>query len=168
MADPLSNAAPVGPIHGFPGRGNPDPGKRNDRSRREHGREGRDARDEITVHGPALIARRLLRERVLWQTRRHLGLGDGEFVPSFAEAVEAEPVGAFVGRLIGAQNQLAALCAGRMTPTDLRGHMDEALREGVEEVVELLSQDAAHDDGAAVAFVAEVLHEYARRLTDLV
>jgi hypothetical protein len=109
-----------------------------------------------------------MRERVLARTRANLGLRDGEFVPRFAEDVDAEPLAAFVGRLLGAQNQLAALRVGELTPPNLRARLDLAMREGVAEVVEILSSDAEDEHAlAAVAVVADALAEYGRRLAEL-
>ena len=83
--------------------------------------------------------------------------------------VDAEPVSAFVGRLLGAQNQLAALRVHQLDQPELRRRLDEAMRDGTAEVVEMLS--GAVDDqhaAAAVEAVSEVLAEYARRLAELV
>jgi len=167
MSDPLSNAAPVGPVGGFPGRSRHDVPKQ-----RAHGgeqeRAGHGPGDEVELHPPEAIARRLLRERVLHRTREQLELRDGEFVPSFAEAVDVEPVAAFLGRLLGAQNQLAALRVRELPQPEIRRRLDAALREGTAEVVEMLSRDG--DDAhalAAVEVVAEVLSEYGRRLAAL-
>lgn len=167
MSDSLSNASPVGPVSGFPGRSRQDVPKRQSESKEpERQRAGG---DEVAVHLPEAVARRLLRERVLHRTRELLGLRDGEFVPTFAEAVDAEPVSAFVGRLLGAQNQLAALRVHQLDQPELRRRLDEAMRDGTAEVVEMLS--GAVDDqhaAAAVEAVSEVLAEYARRLAELV
>ncbi|MFN3244810.1 MAG: hypothetical protein ACE37K_25125 [Planctomycetota bacterium] len=167
MSDPLSNAASVGPVGGFPGHSRHDvPKRRTGTGAQPQAEPG--GTDEVTLHPPETIARRLLRERVLYRTRQRLELRDGEFVPSFAEAVDAEPIAAFLGRLLGAQNQLAALRTVQLSQPELRSRLDLALREGTAEVVEMLSRDG--DDAhalAAVEVVAEVLAEYARRLTDL-
>ena len=109
MADSFSNASPVVRTGGFP-RPNPnDLAKRHNQAPADAEAEPTAPRDGVELHHGASLARRLLRERVLSRTRERLELTDGEFVPSFAENVDEEPVGAFLGRLIGAQNQLAAL-----------------------------------------------------------
>ena len=166
MSDGLSNASPVGPIGGFPGR-NPQ-----DLAKRRHPAQAQDEaghaaeHDEVDLHSGAHIARRLLRERVLARTRERLQLGSGEFVPTWAEAVDAEPIHAYLGRLLGAQNQLAALRVRELSPVQIRAHLDTALREGVSEVMEMLASDTVADTiGCAV--VADVLSEYGRRLADL-
>lgn len=136
-----------------------------------HGRR-RPSGDQVDVHAAGQVARRLLRERVLAATRAQLELGDGEFVPNFAEALDREPVAAFVGRLLGAQNQLAALRAHAWSPAELRENLDLALRRGVTEVLDMLQQDMLQPDGDAgvdgTEFVAQVLGEYGRRLSALV
>ncbi|HEB52109.1 MAG TPA: hypothetical protein ENI87_02515 [bacterium] len=163
MADPLSNAAPVGPVGGFPQR-NP----RERPQRQPGGKAGSHAQpepegDEVSVHGAAQIARRLLRERVLAQTRRRLGLTPGEFVPAFAEQVDDEPIAAFLGRLIGAQNQLAALRHRELPQAELRRQLDAGLRDGIAEVLELLGADPV-GGAAATDVVTQVLGDYGRRL----
>lgn len=172
MADSLNNAAPIGPLGGFPSRT-----PRNMDARQNHGHvPDEDAphdaphkepdRDGVDLHGGAFLARRLLRERVLFQTRKRLDLRAGEFVPSFAEAVDAEPMRVFLGRLLGAQNQLAALRVKVLTQTELRSRLDAALREGVAEVMEMLVADPV-DGAVGCAMVADVLAEYGRRLADV-
>ena len=166
MSDELSNAAPVGGIGGFPGRNPHDLPKRQGRGPGPD--EQQDVpHDAVRVHHASEIARRLLRERVLARTRVHLELEDGEFVPRFSEAVEQEPVGAFLGRLIGAQNQLAALRANAWSPEEVRHALDVALREAVAEVLELLAADHEDHSGTGATFVTDVLAEYARRLAAL-
>lgn len=172
MADSLPKTPPVGsvpsyagqPRRGAPRRGGAQAegeggGPLSDRSKR---------RDGVDVHLPESIARRLLRERVLARTRVALGLRDGEFVPRFAEDVDAEPLAAFVGRLLGAQNQLAALRVAELSQPELRVRLDRAMRGGVAEVLEMLSRDVEDEHAvAAVAVVADALAEYGRRLAEL-
>lgn len=167
MADSLNKASSVGATGGFPNRppshmdARQNPGQPHD----EEAPRKEPARDGFDLHGGAFLARRLLRERVLVQTRKRLGLRAGEFVPSFAEAVDAEPMQAFLGRLLGAQNQLAALRVKVLTHLELRSRLDAALREGVAEVMEMLVADPV-DGAVGCAMVADVLTEYGRRLAD--
>ena len=166
MADPLSNAAPVGPVGGFPQRSRQDEVQR--RGDDADQRAARSPRDGVELHAPEGIARRLIRERVIARTRERLELRPGEDVPRWAEAVDSEPIGLFLGRLLSAQNQLAALRVGALPQTELRRRLDEAMREGVEEVIEMLTRDGADERAlAAVEVVAEVLAEYGRRLEAL-
>ena len=170
MADSLNNAAPIGSLGGYPSRPPPGmdarqhPGQA--QQEEEHAPAKGPRRDGVDLHGGASLARRLLRERVLFQTRERLDLKPGEFVPSFAEAVEAEPIQAFLGRLLGAQNQLAALRVKVLTQTEIRSRLDAALREGVAEVMEMLAIDPV-DGAVGCAIVADVLTEYGRRLAEL-
>lgn len=123
----------------------------------------RHAADRIEVHAAAQIARRLLRQRVLARTRERLELLDSGGGHEFAEVLDEEPVGAFLGRLLGAQNQLAALRAADWDARRVRGSLDAALRDGIAEVLELLAGDE-RGYGAGAAVVADVLSEYGRRL----
>ncbi len=159
--DPLRSPGPVHALGGFPGRAPAD------LSRRPHPRERAAERavDRVSIHGAAVIAGRLLRERVLAQTRLSLALGEGGVGPEFAEVIEGEPVAAFLGRLLSAQNQLAARRAGVWPERRLRRRLDRALRAGAAETLELLAADGR--DAAGAAIVAEVLAEYARRLAAL-
>lgn len=168
MADSLSNAAPIGPLGGFPSRAPPnkDARKGPGQAPEEEAPRPQLGRDGVDLHTGAFLARRLLRERVLFQTRARLELQAGEFVPSFAEAVEAEPMQAFLGRLLGAQNQLAALRVKVLTQTEIRSRLDSALREGIAEVMEMLAADPV-DGAVGCAVVADVLVEYGRRLAEL-
>ena len=167
MADSLSNAAPVGAVGGFPGRNRNDVPRRQEKGHDTRDAPAEDRADVVRVHHASEVARRLLRERVLARTREHLELEVAEFVPAFSEAVEREPVGTFLGRLIGAQNQLAALRAQSWSCDEVRHALDVALREGVAEVLELLAADEDDRDGAGSTFVTEVLAEYAARLERL-
>lgn len=169
MADSFSNASPVGRTSGFPRpnshelarRHNPAPSEDEDEARTQTPRDG------VSLHCGAALARRLLRERVLSRTRERLELTTGEFLPKFAEDVDKEPVGAFLGRLIGAQNQLAALRVGKLPQPEIRSRLDLALREGIAEAMEMLARDG-NDTTAGCEFVGEVLAEYGRRLAELV
>lgn len=166
MADSLRPAAPASAVGGFAGRA---PGQWPEQQPRQREREPRpaDAADEVSLslgHGAA-AARRLLRERVLVRTREQLELGGAETPvgPAFAEQVETETVAAFVGRLMSAQNQLAAARAGVWEPARLRASLDAALRRGLEEALEWT---AAAERGveAATAELLAVAAEYGRRL----
>ena len=112
------------------------------------------------------MARRMLRERVLARTRESLDLTASEFVPKFAENVDEEPVSAFLGRLIGAQNQIAALRVRQLTSTEIRVRLDRSLRDGISEAMEMLSSEP-EDRLAGCEFVANVLAEYSRRIAEL-
>jgi hypothetical protein len=166
MADPLRNTAPVSASSGFPER-QPTAARRDAPADADGGGEERAVgRDQIDLHAASVVARRLLRERVLSRTRVSLRLGDVPASHKFAEAVDGESAAAFLGRLLSAQNQLAARRAGNWPEPRLRKALDQALREGVDETLELLAQDA-RDTTRGIAAVAEVLSEYARRLAML-
>ncbi|MFN6194789.1 MAG: hypothetical protein ACK5BN_13330, partial [Planctomycetota bacterium] len=104
MSDPVRNAGPIDAAGGFAGRaGGFVGGRRPTPSPAGSPGVGRD--DDVVLAAIAGRARRLLRERVLTATRRLLQLadGDGDAQPSFAEAVDDESIGEFVGRLLSAQ-----------------------------------------------------------------
>jgi hypothetical protein len=85
-------------------------------------------------------------------------------VPVFAEVPEDETVGEFLGRLLSAQNQLAAHRAGQWDAGRLRRCVDAGLRGGADETCAMLADGR---DELALAAAAAVLVEYGRRLQTL-
>ncbi len=165
MADsPVRSTSPVNAPGGFAGRAN---GGTPPRSQSRPQASTPPAADRVTVVHGAMVALRLLRERVLARTRGLLELGEDVIGHEFAEMLDGEPAPAFLGRLLSAQNLLAARRAGSWPGARVRACLDEALRGGAEETLELLAADG-HADPAAVAIVAEVLTDYGRRLAALV
>lgn len=164
MADRLTNAAPVGPVGGFPERNRNDVPKRH-QPPASHDQPETET-DGVSLHAGPCVARRLLRQRVLSRTRHLLELSDSEFVPRWAEAVDYESIATFLGRLLGAQNQLAALRVNTLPALEIRKRLDAALRLGTTEVLEMLGGDPK-DGPRAVEVVADVLAEYGRRLAEL-
>lgn len=164
MSDPLRSTAPITAAGGFADRPKDPPRQR---APLPPPPTASQPHDEVVFATVAARARRLLRERVLARTRERLALAEGDVVHAFAEAVDAESVDDFLGRLLSAQNQLAALRARALGPAPVRAALDGALRDGAMETVELVAADAA-GGGAAVAVVAEVLEAYARRLAAMV
>lgn len=164
MADPLQSTPPVSATSGFAPRA-----RSQERSEREPPRPDsgprRDADDRVHVVAGTLAGRLLLRERVLVHTRTRLRLPDHASGPAFAEAVADESTAAFLGRLLSAQNQLAAHRAHDWDGVVLRAAVDAGLRAGAEEACELLAVGSR--DPQALAAVAEVLVEYGRRLEAL-
>jgi hypothetical protein len=160
MADPLAGTTPVGALGGFAGRMPNQP----DRRRAPTGRNEAEQPRAPMAEGATVLARRMIRERVLARTRLLLELG-GEHVPEFAEAIATEPVAAFVGRLVSAQNQLGGKRLPGWGGPRVRAALDHALHAGVAETLELLRD--GRDQGEGTAVVAEVLAEYGRRLAVL-
>jgi hypothetical protein len=107
------------------------------------------------------VVRRLLRERVLAATRLALSVPEQPELHPFAEVIDGETAAMFVGRLVSAQNQIAALAAARVPAATLRLRLDTALRTGIEDTLSLLA-DNGRDETEAVAIVAEVFADYAR------
>lgn len=158
MADPLVHSAgPVTPLGGFPGRSPQPPHGEPPRGQLAPQPNG----DQVRVQGAALSLRRLLRERVLARTRQLFALDDVAHVPEFAEALEAESVAELLGRLLSAQNQLAALVRPPLGAQRLRDLQAEALTSGAAETLELLGDEVP---GEAAALVAALLAEFARRV----
>ncbi|MBX3464936.1 MAG: hypothetical protein KF830_17345 [Planctomycetes bacterium] len=157
--DVVRSPGPVGPLGGFAGRSPADLPRR----RATRPDEGARAVDRASIHLGAAVATQLLRERVLAATRRLLDLDASAGGPEFAEVAAGEPVAAFLGRLLSAQNQLAARRAGQWSVRRVRRALDRALQAGAAEALELLSGD----DGGGREVVAAVLAEYARRLAAL-
>ncbi|MCC7395624.1 MAG: hypothetical protein IT455_01005 [Planctomycetes bacterium] len=163
MADePLRSTSPVANTSGFAGH---QPAQVVAASRSPAAND-RPATDSVALHRAATVARDLLRERVLAHTRKGLQLGDGEAPPEFAEVRHNEPAPLFLGRLLSAQNQLAARRALTWPAPRVRACLDEALRAGVAEVLEMLAL-LALAEAEAVWFVRDVLAEYERRLAGL-
>ncbi len=163
MADSLQSPTPVTGAGGFAGRA---PGQWPDArgGSAPTAPEPERAADRVDVEASPAVARRVLRERVLARTRQQLELADSVHVPEFAEAIEAEPVAAFVGRLLSAQNQLAAHRSA-WGAARVRAALDTGLRQGAAEALDVLAGDVRDQAGAgAFAVVADSLVEYGRRL----
>ncbi len=125
--------------------------------------DAHEATDAVSVHHGRTLGLRLLRERVLARTRAALRLTDRVHAHEFAEIVEGEPVGSFLGRLLSAQNQLAAVRAAQWSAPRLRRTLAAALLAGVQETLLLLTDDVA-PDADAVSVVDSVLDEFRRRI----
>ena len=130
MADPLQSTAPIPPAGGNPPNRQPGRGAKEPPPRQE--RPAPRAADRVSVHGGRLFGLQMLRERVLAHTRGQLELPEHVAVPVFAEVPEDETVGEFLGRLLSAQNQLAAQRAGQWDAGRLRRCVDAGLRGGAD------------------------------------
>ena len=162
MADSLSNAAPVSGLGGMPNRSAHDAVHRRRDGSGDEAPAERQRADEVARHGDVeLVARELLRERVLARTRQRLGLPrTGGNVPAFAESVASESTAAFVGRLVGAQNLLAALRAKDLPPDRLRRDLDDAMRAGIVETRDLLAAERPPARTRALPFVDQAEAAY--------
>lgn len=162
MADnPVRTTSPVPGFSGFPGRSSSPSSGQPHRRDAEAATAG--AEDQVQVTGGATIVLRLLRERVLARTRALLQLGQAVTGHCFAEVLDGEPVPAFVGRLLSAQNQIAACRAAAWPPERLRTALAEAVQFGADETIDLLVA-GAHASREAIDLVAEVLQHFGRRL----
>jgi hypothetical protein len=164
MADEsVRSPGPVNALGGFAGRPAQDVPRREPRPGSGHRAAGG---DRVNLHAAAAVALALLRQRVLARTRALLELGEGPTGPEFAEVTEGEPVPVWLGRLLSAQNQIAARRAGDWPADRVRRACDQALHDGAAETLDMLAADGA-DDAAAIQVVAEALAEYARRVAAL-
>lgn len=163
MADPLRSTAPISPAGGNPPHRQSGKGGKETPARSQP--EPRPTTDRVSVHGGRLVGLQLLRERVLAHTRQLLELPEHVAVPVFAEVPEDETTGEFLGRLLSAQNQLAAQRAGSWDGARVRRCVDGGLRAGAEEACAILAEERR--DEVALAAAAEVLAEYGRRLQAL-
>ncbi|MCR9247127.1 MAG: hypothetical protein NXI31_19005 [bacterium] len=163
--DSVRRTDAVPALHGFAGRppgGSGGEGGESGRAPAEgEAPAPRRGRDEVRLHSGAVAALRLLRERVLADTRQRLGIGEVA-IPTFAELVAVESTGSFLSRLLSDQNQLAALAPPALG-TAGRDALNAAFEAGCAESLELL----AALPGADAAAVAAVAAEFARRLAEL-
>ncbi len=160
MVESLRSTAPVAAAGGFPARSNP----RATRSGETSAEAQEKPQDRVELEPQVLVARHVLRERVLACTRIGLGLAQvPDAAPAFAEAIDTEPVAAFLGRLLSAQNQLAAPRVRDWGPVRVRQGLDAALRTGAQEAIEMFATHLGGGD-PAIAVIHAVLAEYERRV----
>jgi hypothetical protein len=159
--NPVLTTTPVPGFSGFPGRSTGQP--HGQAPKRDGQPQPAGASDLVEVADGATIVLRLLRERVLARTRELLQLEASVTGHHFAEIFDGEPVPAFVGRLLSAQNQLAASRVALWPAERLRQALAEAVQSGAEETIDLLAADATAAN-AAIELVAEVVQHYGRRL----
>lgn len=158
MGDSLHSASPVG---GMPSYGPPNSSAGRASAKLDEV-QNEPLRDAVFLRSGRAFGLRLLRERVLARSRRRLGIPEQATARTFAEVIDAELAEAFLGRLLSAQNQLAALAAAAAPMQQVRIHLDQALREGVEETLDLLTRERCRDTDA-LAVVAEVLTAFGNR-----
>lgn len=162
MSDQLRSPSPISAVGGFPGRAPEQPQRRSPERSAPPPTPG--AADRVQVDGRAANVLRLLRERVLARTRVVLHC-DGTAGPEFAENLADEGVSAFLGRLLSAQNQIAAHSVPRpLEVTRVLCH--EALESGAAETLELLAQAGGREPEGA-QLVEAVLAAYHARLAAL-
>jgi hypothetical protein len=161
MADHPLTTSPVPGFTGFPGRSASQP--QGQAPKRDGQPPAPGAADRVQVAGGTAIVLQLLRERVLARTRELLQLPPTVTGHTFAEILDGEPVPTFVGRLLSAQNQLAACRVARWPPERLRSALADAVQFGADETVDLLAADAPTSN-AAIHLVAEVVQHFDRRL----
>jgi hypothetical protein len=157
----VPSASSVPGLAGFAGRQPKDPTPRP----RSGDPQKACAEDRVSVHPTCAVALQILRERVLARTRALLELDDAALGPTFAEIVDGEPVPSFLGRLLSAQNLLAARRLPDWPAARVRQALVDGLQQGATEAIDLLAAD--EQQGDAVALVADVLALHARRIAAL-
>jgi hypothetical protein len=163
LSDQVRSPSPINAVGGFAGRAPEQPQRRPPERSAPAPTPG--AADRVQVDGRTANVLRLLRERVLARTRTVLGC-DGTAGPEFAENLADEGVPAFLGRLLSAQNQIAAHSVSR--PLEVtRALCHEALESGAAETLELLAQSGGRESEGTL-LVAAVLAAYHARLAALV
>jgi hypothetical protein len=95
--------------------------------------------DEVVLTGKRVVALRLLRERVLENTRLLLDLPRDPRGIGFAEPTVAEPRH-WAGRLVSDQNLLGGRRAQDWTAEQIRAALDEGLDQGLAETLEILHE----------------------------
>ena len=111
---------------GAPAR-NPEPGAR------QLGRR----LDQVHLTEPRLATLRLLRERILENTRLYLDLPRTPGGPRFALG-DPDRADLFVGRLLSDQNLLASRRGGAWPPQQIRSALLEGMIQGLAETLEIL------------------------------
>lgn len=149
--------------------------------RERRGEGGGEGDDCALLHPAEQVTRQLLHERVLAHTRTEFAVDRDAAqrraafaVHEFAENVDGETLDSFVGRLIGAQNQLASAAAaqssaGALDPATRRQRLDRAFFAGLAEAESLLGQvHGRQQQGehvrAALALIARIAACYAEVL----
>ena len=93
--------------------------------------------DQVHLTEPRLATLRLLRERILENTRLFLDLPRLPGGPRFAQG-DAERADLFVGRLLSDQNLLAGRRGGVWPPEQIRNALLEGMIQGLAETLEIL------------------------------
>lgn len=146
-------------------------GHRSGPDARQYG-DGRSPRGETPTPPPAghdrvelsdghRTALRLLRERVLARTRQGLELPETTPMASFAD-IEGRSLHGYLGRLLSAQNLLAAGRAGQWPQERVRRVLAAAFSTGAVETLEVLG-DVGKLDDRAHELIADLLADFAAR-----
>ena len=139
-----------------------DPGPQT-RRRPRRTRRGARRLDGIELTEPRIATLRLLRHRVLEQTRKALRLPRSsslhiEWSPGPADRAEV-----FVGRLLSDQNLLAGKRRGHWDSAQLDAALEEGMTNGLSETLDIL-EDIRELDEEAWDFVCGVMEEFQRKV----
>ena len=125
-------------------------------------REARPNLDQVELTEPHKAVLRLLRQRVMENTRLLLGLPRNDSAPTFAR-LDVNRAGLFVGRLLSDQNLLAARAQGALPPAAIRAALAEGMDHGVAETLQILYELEALDE-LSWRLVCDVIEEFQRKL----
>ena len=95
-------------------------------------------RDTVELTEPHMAAFRLLRERVLENTRLTLGLARSAVGQYPFARIPGDRVQVFLGRLISDQNLMAGKRRGQWLDTAVQSAIEESLEQGIQETLEIL------------------------------
>ncbi len=121
--------------------------------------------DQVELTEPRRVVLRLLRERVLENTRLLLDLPVRMRRRTFADLTEppGEHADRFVGRLLSDQNWLAARRAGTWPAARIREATADGMTDGVSETLHIL-YEVGELDAEAWTLVCDVLAEFQRKV----
>jgi len=95
-------------------------------------------RDTVELTEPHMAAFRLLRERVLENTRLTLGLPRSVVGQYPFARIPGDRVQVFLGRLISDQNLMAGKRRGQWLDAAIQSAIEESLEQGIQETLEIL------------------------------
>ncbi len=122
----------------------------------------RQSLDQVHLTAPRLATLRLLRERVLENTRLHLDLPRSPGGPHFIVR-EVERADLFVGLLLSDQNLLASHRGSTWPPHQIRNAMEQGMTQGLAETLEILHELDELDE-TSWNLVCDVLSAYHRKV----
>ena len=118
--------------------------------------------DQVHLTEPRLATLRLLRERILENTRLYLDLPRSPGGPRFAQG-DAERADLFAGRLLSDQNLLASRRGGAWPPERIRNALLEGMIQGLAETLEILFE-LDELNKASWNLVSDVLNVFHRKV----
>lgn len=118
--------------------------------------------DQAEFTAPRRATLRLLRERILENTRLALELRDNYTGPRFITR-EVERADLFVSRLLSDQNLLASRRGGDWSPARIRHALEQGMTQGMSETLEILHELDELDE-TSWALVCDILDAFHRKV----